>query len=45
MPRMTIRVDGRDGGQGKTRSYYCVTTADDYIYCDVMDYSVCRDVM
>jgi hypothetical protein len=22
MPGMTIRVDGRDGGQGKTRSYY-----------------------
>ena len=37
LPGMTIRVGGCDGGRGKTRSYYqFVTTADDYVYRDVM---------
>jgi len=37
MPGMTIRVGGRDGGEGKTKGCYSfVTTANGYVYRDVM---------
>ena len=37
MPGMTIRVGGRDGGEGKTKGcYWFVTIANGYVYRDVM---------